>query len=80
MSLSPQHLWYHIAHHLKEPDVRTGTTMLDYPAFQDDDNLARCGLPAVVKYRHTVMSTAGPLDMTKINCPRRHCFIGPVET
>jgi hypothetical protein len=69
--------WYRMTHHLKEPYVRTETTLLDCPAFLDDDNLVRCGLPAEVEYRHTVMATAGPLDMVKISCPRRHWFIGP---
>jgi hypothetical protein len=60
--------------------VPTEATLLDCPALLDDDNLIRCGLPAEVEYRHAVMSTAGPLDMIKTSCPRRHWFIGPVET
>jgi hypothetical protein len=60
--------------------VRTDTTLLDCPAFLDDDNFVRCGLPAEVEYRHTVTTTDGPLEMVKISCLRRHWFIGLVET
>jgi hypothetical protein len=65
--------------HLKEPDVRTETTLLDCPALLNGDDLVRCGLPAAVEYWHTMMSTAGPLDIVKNQLSRRHWFLGPVE-
>jgi hypothetical protein len=59
--------------------MRTEMVLLDCPAILDGDNLVRCGLPAEMEYRHPVMTTAGPLDVVKINCPRGHWFLGPVE-
>jgi len=53
---------------------------LDCPAYLGKDGTARCGLPAEVEARYTVTSTDGPLESTKIRCPRGHWFNGPLES
>ena len=57
----------------------TDLTFLDCPAYMDGQGEARCGLPASVEYRYTVMSTGGPLESAKIRCPRGHYFNGSIE-
>jgi hypothetical protein len=49
------------------------------PAYLHTDGASRCGLPAEVRARYTVRSTAGPLESAKIRCPRGHWFNGPIE-
>lgn len=58
----------------------TGFTFLDCPAYTDEKDAARCGLPAAVEYRYTVMSTGGPLESAKIRCPRGHCHNGSIQS
>jgi hypothetical protein len=55
-------------------------TFLDCPAYGDDENTTRCGLPAEVEYRYTLQSTDGPLESAKIWCPCGHSFNGPIES
>ncbi len=57
----------------------TGVTFLDCPAYTDRNGTVRCGLPAMVEYHYTIMSTEQVLDAVKIRCPRGHWFNGPVE-
>ena len=57
----------------------TQPMFLDCPACLDD-GATRCMLPAEVEYRYSVPSTAGPIDLVKISCPRRHWFIGPIAS
>ena len=52
---------------------------VDCPAYADKHGTIRCGLPAEVEERYTVISTDGPLDSARIRCPRGHWFNGPVE-
>jgi hypothetical protein len=52
---------------------------MDCPEYLDRGGAARCGLPAAVEYRYTVMSSEGLLESAKIRCPRDHVFNGPVE-
>jgi hypothetical protein len=59
--------------------MNTDLTFLDCPAYMDEQGTARCGLPASVEYRYTVMSTGGPLESAKIRCPRGHFLDGPIE-
>jgi hypothetical protein len=54
-------------------------TLLDCPAFVDEDGAARCGLPAEVEYRYTLSSTDGPVASAKVRCPEGHLFSAPVE-
>jgi hypothetical protein len=54
-------------------------TFLDCPAYMDEQDEARCGLPSSVEYRYTVMSTGGPVESAKIRCPRGHCLNGSIE-
>lgn len=60
--------------------VDTTVTFLECPAYLDGHGASRCGLPAEVEYRYAVESTSGPLESTKIRCPRGHVFNGPVES
>ena len=60
-------------------DMDTGVMFLDCPAHMDKHGTARCGLPAEVEYRYTVVSVDGPLESAKIRCPRGHWFNGPIE-
>ena len=52
---------------------------LDCPAYQDEEGLARCGLPAEVLRRFIIESTDGPLESVMIKCPVSHVFTAPVE-
>ena len=52
---------------------------LDCPAYQDEEGLARCGLPAEVLRRFIMESTDGPLESVMIKCPVSHLFTAPVE-
>jgi hypothetical protein len=53
---------------------------VDCPAYADKLGTIRCGLPAEVEDRYTMMSTDGPLDSARIRCPRGHFFNGPLES
>lgn len=55
-------------------------TFLDCPAYLDREGAVRCGLPAEVRYRFIMRSTAGPLESAMIRCPAGHCFSGPIES
>ena len=55
-------------------------TFLDCPAYMDKSGSVRCGLPAEVEGRYLMGSTDGPLECTRIRCPRGHWFNGPVES
>jgi hypothetical protein len=52
---------------------------LDCPAWLDETGALRCGLPAEVRCRFTMISTDGPLESAMITCPAGHFFSGPVE-
>ena len=52
---------------------------LDYPAWLDEQCLARCRLPAEVMRRFIIESTSGPLESVTIKCPAGHFFIAPIE-
>ena len=54
------------------------TMFVDCPGYLDDS--VRCGLPAEVEERYTMWSTDGPLESTRIRCPRGHWFNGPVSS
>jgi hypothetical protein len=56
------------------------TTFLDCPAYLDRNGTVRCGLPAEVEGRYTMMSTDGPLESARIRCPDGHMFNGPIES
>src|SRR5690348_8159759 len=53
---------------------------LDCPAYLDDDDIERCGLPAEVRRRFTMRSSDGPLESAMIRCPVGHWFNGPIES
>ncbi len=53
---------------------------LDCPAYLEDDEAVRCGLPAEVDARYAIRSTDGPLESARIKCPRGHWFNGPIES
>ena len=55
------------------------TTFLDCPAYLNGDGTIRCGLPAVVEDRYTLVSADGPVTSVKIHCPAGHWFNGPVS-
>jgi hypothetical protein len=59
--------------------METSVIFLDCPARMDSRGAVRCGLPAEVEYRYTVVSVDGPLESVKIRCPRGHWFNGPIE-
>jgi hypothetical protein len=52
---------------------------LNCPAYLDPEGAVRCGLPAEVGCRFTMLSTDGPLDSAMIRCPAGHYFSGPIE-
>lgn len=52
---------------------------LDCPAYLDDEGVARCGLPAEVRWRFIMDSTDGPVESAMIRCPSGHWFNAPVE-
>jgi hypothetical protein len=54
-------------------------TFLDCPAYLDQDDLHRCGLPAEVKQRFISRSTSGPVESIVIRCLAGHFFNAPVE-
>ena len=54
-------------------------TFLDCPAYLNQQDLNRCGLPAEVKCRFIMRSTSGPLESAMIRCPAGHFFNGPIE-
>lgn len=58
----------------------TYVMFLDCPEYLDKQGTARCGLPAEVLYLYHLTSTDGPLESTKIRCPRGHWFNGPIES
>jgi hypothetical protein len=58
----------------------TSVMFLDCPAYMDEHQATRCGLPAAVEYRYTMSSTDGPLESARIRCPRSHFFNGPLES
>jgi hypothetical protein len=43
----------------------------------DTVSCPECGLEAVVEWRTTIGSTAGPLEHLKIRCPAKHWFFMP---
>jgi hypothetical protein len=53
-------------------------TFVDCPAYLDHIGSVRCALPAEVEDRDIMWSTDGPLESTRIRCPRGHWFSGPV--
>ena len=53
---------------------------LDCPARLDHDGTLRCGLPAEVRCRFTMLSTDGPLESATIRCPAGHHFCGAIES
>jgi hypothetical protein len=53
---------------------------LDCPAYLDDEQTVRCGLPAEVRCRFTMRSADGLLESAMIRCPAGHWFNGPVES
>jgi len=53
---------------------------VDCPAQVRGIGSVRCGLPAEVEDRYTMWSTDGPLECTRIRCPRGHWFNGPVSS
>jgi hypothetical protein len=53
---------------------------LNCPAYLDQDNAVRCGLPAEVRCRFVMRSTDGPLESAMIRCPAGHSFSGPIES
>jgi len=52
---------------------------LDCPAYLDEDGARRCGLPAEVRRRFIMRSSAGVLEAAIIRCPCGHWFNGPIE-
>lgn len=50
---------------------------LNRPAYPGQDSAVRCGLPAKIRCRFTMRSTAGPLESVMIKCPADHYFNGP---
>jgi hypothetical protein len=60
--------------------MREATMMfLDCPAYLDDEDAARCGLPAEVSRRFVMRSSDGPLESAMIRCPVGHVFNAPIE-
>ncbi len=59
--------------------MESKTMFLDCPAHLDKEGAVRCGLPAEVKCRFIMRSTAGPLESAMITCPDGHCFNAPIE-
>jgi hypothetical protein len=59
--------------------MNLAVTLMDCPAFLDEDGLIRCALPAEVQYRYAAGSTGGPLDSAKIRCPRGHWFNATID-
>ena len=53
---------------------------LDCPAYLNQDNTVRCGLPAEVRCRFTMRSTDGPIEAAMITCPAGHHFNGAIES
>src|SRR5215472_1277707 len=53
---------------------------LDCPAYLDNKGTRRCGLPAEVRCRFTMRSTAGPMECAMIQCPVGHYFNGAIES
>ena len=53
-------------------------TFADCPAYLDGRGLARCGLPAEVEDPYVLESTDGPVECARMQCPRGHCFNGPI--
>jgi hypothetical protein len=53
---------------------------LDCPADLDQEDAARCGLPAEVRCRFTMSSADGPVESAMIRCPAGHHFSGPIES
>jgi hypothetical protein len=56
------------------------STLLECLALLDEEQHITCALPAEVEYRHVVSSTAGPVDLVKVRCLRRHWFLAPIDT
>src|SRR5215469_12988388 len=54
-------------------------TFLDCPAYLNLEGAVRCGLPAEVRCRFTMLSSDGPLESAMLRCPAGHWFNGPVE-
>jgi hypothetical protein len=59
--------------------MESKTMFLDCPAHLDKEGAVRCGLPAEVKCRFIMRSTAGPLESAMITRPDGHCFNAPIE-
>src|SRR4029453_8009918 len=53
-------------------------TFVDCPAYREHIGWGRGALPAEVEDRDIMWSTDGPLESTRIRCPRGHWFSGPV--
>jgi hypothetical protein len=53
---------------------------LNCPAYLNQDEGARCGLPAEVSRRFILRSTDGPLECASIRCPVGHYFNGPIQS
>ena len=51
---------------------------LNCPAYLDPEGAVRCGLPAEVGCRFTMLSTDGPLESAMIRCLAGHYFSGPI--
>jgi hypothetical protein len=59
--------------------VETTMMFINCPAYLDQDRAVRCGLPAEVRCRFTMLSTDGPLESAMIRCPVGHHFSAPIE-
>ena len=60
--------------------MEASVMFLDCPAYLNSSGSVRCGLPAEVRGRYTMVSTDGPVESARIRCPRGHWFNGPVES
>jgi hypothetical protein len=59
--------------------VESQPKFLNCPAYDDQQDLNRCGLPAEVKRRFIMRSTDGPIECAMIRCPVGHFFNAPIE-
>ena len=53
---------------------------LECPAYLDHDGAVRCGLPAEVERRFTMVSSDGAAESAMIRCPVGHWFNGAIES
>lgn len=63
----------------ERPSIEGEPAFLDCPAYLDQQDQHRCGLPAEVRRRYITDSTSGPVEHVVIRCPARHFFNGPIE-